>query len=117
MHPRIAQSPLRFDFRQRSPGGAVGPGESQRHQLVVCFVTADLALRISNPTLQDVAPIVDHPGPPNRRRQTGIAVFDGFLHGVVRAPAQIGGGPVGPGQVVGIEYFHEFSIRLQVGLS
>jgi hypothetical protein len=83
----------------------------------VGFVAADLSLRISNPPLQDVAPIIDHPGPPNSRRQAGIAVFDRFLHRVVRATTQLCGGPIRPGQVLGIEYFHEFSIRLQVGLS
>ena len=93
------------------------PVYPKRDSLFVGFVAADLSLRIGNPPLQDVAPIVDHPGPPSRRRQTGVAVFDRFLHGVVRAPAQLGGGAVGPGQVVGIEYFHEFSVRLQVGLS
>jgi hypothetical protein len=108
---------LRFDFCQRASGGAVSAGVSQGHELVVDFVAADLSLRITDPAFQDVAPIIDHPGPPNRRRQTGVAVFDGFLHGVVRAPAQFGGGAVGAGQVVGIEYFHEFSVRLQLGLS
>ena len=117
VHPRIAQSPLRFDLRQRTPRGAVSAGISQRDELVVGFVAADLALRIDDPPLQHVAPIIDHPGPPRGRRQTRVAVVDRLLHGVVRAPAQLSGSPVGPGQVVGIEYFHEFSVRLQVGLS
>jgi hypothetical protein len=108
---------LRFDLSQRTPGGAVGAGISQRHQSLVGLVAADLSLRIHDPPLQDIAPIVDHPSPSRGRWQTRVAVLDRFLHGVVRASAQLGGGAVGPGQVVGIEYFHEFSVRLQVGLS
>jgi hypothetical protein len=83
----------------------------------VGFVAADLSLRIDDPAFQDVAPIIDHPGPPSGRRQTRVAVFDRLLHRVVRAAAQLSGSAVGPGQVVGIEDFHKFSVRLQVGLS
>src|ERR1700694_2600586 len=81
------------------------------------FVAADLSLRIAYPPLEDIAPIVDHPGPPARRRQTGVAVLDRFLHRVVRTTAQLRRGTIGRGQVVGIEYFHKFSVRLQVALS
>jgi hypothetical protein len=108
---------LRFDFRQGTSGGAVSSGISKLQELLVGFVAADLSLRIGDPPFQDVAPIIDHPGPPSGRRQTRVAVFDRFLHRVMRAPAQLGCGAIGPGQVVGIEYFHEFSVRLQVGLS
>jgi hypothetical protein len=83
----------------------------------VGLVAADLSLRIGDPPLQDVAPIVDHPGPPRGRGQAGVAVLDRLLDGVVRATAQLCGGAIRPGQVIGIEYFHEFSVRLQVGLS
>jgi hypothetical protein len=82
-----------------------------------CRVAADLPLRISDPALQDAAPIINHPGPPTGRRQTSVTVVDRFLHGVVRTPAQLCSGAIGPGQVIGLEYFHEFSVRLQVGLS
>jgi hypothetical protein len=113
----MAQPPLRFDLRQRAAGGAVGAGVSQGEELVVGFVAADLALRIRDPGFQHIAPVVDHPGSPGGRRQPRVAVFDGFLDGVVRAPAQLGGGTIRPGQVVGIQNFHEFSVRLHVGLS
>jgi hypothetical protein len=105
---------LGFDVGQLTTGGAVGPGIAQRQQPLMGFVAADLSLRIAHPPLQDLAPIVDHPGPPSRRRQTGIAVIDGFLHRVVRTTAQLCCGAIGPGQVIGIEYFHDFSVRLQV---
>jgi hypothetical protein len=108
---------LRFDVSQLTTGGAVGSGVSQRQQSLMGFVAADLSLRIAHPPFEDLAPIVDHPGPPSRRRQTGIAVIDRFLHRVVRTTAQFRCGAIGPGQVVGIEYFHDFSVRLQVGLS
>lgn len=117
VHACVAHAPLGFDLCQGSPGGAVGAGVSQRHQLVVGFVAADLAFdsttHVSSRSCQ--SSII------RARRVAGGSpasrVFDGLLHGVVRAPAQLGGGAVGPGQVVGIEYFHEFSVRLQVGLS
>jgi hypothetical protein len=68
VHSCIAQSPLRFDFSQRTAGGSVGSGVSQPQESFVGFVAADLSLRIGDPPLQDLAPIIDHPGPPNRRR-------------------------------------------------
>jgi hypothetical protein len=90
---------------------------AQRQQSLMGFVAADLSLRIADPPLQDVTPIVDQPGLPSRRRQPGIAVIDRLLHRVVRTTTQFCRGAIGPGQVVGIEYFHELSVRLQVGLS
>ena len=94
VHTRIAKSPLGFDLRHRPPRSAVAPGVTQRDELVVGLVAADLSLRISNPGFQQVAPIVDHPGPPSHRRQPRRAVLDRLLHGVVRAAAQFGGGAI-----------------------
>jgi hypothetical protein len=78
---------LGFDFGQRTAGSAVSSNIAQRQQSFVGFVAADLSLRVGDPPLQDVAPIVDHPGSAARRGYPDVAVFDRLLHGVVRATA------------------------------
>jgi hypothetical protein len=114
VHSCITKSPLGFNLGQGAAGGSVRPGISEFQEPFVSFVAADLSLRINNPSLQDVAPTVDHPGPTRRRGQASAAVFYRLLHGVVRTTTQFSRGAIRPGQVVGVEYLHELSIRLQV---
>jgi hypothetical protein len=116
VHPNPAGPVRRLDLGDRAAGGPLRPGVAEREQLLVSPVGADLPLAAFDPLLELREVLVDQ----LRTSRRSVAEAAGLtqLHvtgdGVVRAIRELGGVAVGPGQVVGIQNFHDLLGRLQL---
>ena len=114
MHPDPT-GPIRPpDGRDRAAGGAFRTGVPQCDELVVGDVGADLALGPFDPLLDLRQVLVDQHRPLHGLDQlAGCSTpLDVVLHRVRGTPGQLAGITQRPGQVVGIQDFHDLLSRL-----
>lgn len=110
-------SPIRaLDGGDRTAGGPLRTGIPQGEQLLVGHISTDLPEAVFDPLLDLGQVLIDQLRTGHRLIElaAGSPSFDIVLDGVVGAAGQLAGITQRPGQVVGIQDFHDLLGRLQL---